>query len=207
MDNIIKSMAAHNSSISTPFGQKPLIYADYTASGRTSSLIEEALNNYVYPTYSNTHSDSSFCSIQTSHFREDARKIIKTATNCNEEDLVIFVGNGSTGAINLLVGLLEKGRGTVNESYCFKNRFGTYDCILCKIPFENRGLYEVHSHTKEHMDLIPKAKLNIPASEVCLFCAESEHNSSLLPWREVGYKVELIPLLKNGTLDLMALEE
>ncbi len=36
--------------------------------------------------------------LQTSRFREDARNIIRSAVGATEEDAVIFVGSGSTGA-------------------------------------------------------------------------------------------------------------
>ena len=48
------------------------------------------------PLYGNTHSDSSSSSIQTSYYREEARAYIKTSTNSNHDDLLIFTSNGAT---------------------------------------------------------------------------------------------------------------
>jgi selenocysteine lyase/cysteine desulfurase len=89
-----------------PFGQRPVTYADYTASGRSLSFLEDFLRDEVLPRYANTHSESSGTGLQTTRLREDARGTIRAAVNGDDDTLVIFVGSGSTGAINKLVGIL-----------------------------------------------------------------------------------------------------
>ena len=42
----------------TPFGNKKIIYADWTASGRMYSPIEDRLNQHIYPYVANTHTDT-----------------------------------------------------------------------------------------------------------------------------------------------------
>jgi selenocysteine lyase/cysteine desulfurase len=93
--------------VETPFGQRPLIYADYTASGRAYGPIEDFIRDRVLPYYANTHSDSSLTGRQTNHLREQARDIIREALNAGPEHAVIFCGTGATAAINKLVDLLE----------------------------------------------------------------------------------------------------
>ena len=43
----------------TPYGERRLTYADYTASGRMLSFIEAYMRDTVYPLYANTHTEAS----------------------------------------------------------------------------------------------------------------------------------------------------
>jgi selenocysteine lyase/cysteine desulfurase len=92
--------------LATPFGPRPLVYADYTASGRAFKPIEDFLQAQVLPFYANTHSESAFTGRQTHRFREEARNQIRAAVGAGPEHAVIFCGSGATGAINRLIDCL-----------------------------------------------------------------------------------------------------
>lgn len=93
--------------ITTPFGQRPLVYADYTASGRALTFIEDTIRRQVLPYYANTHSETSFTGAQTTQLREEARAEIRNAINGRKEHKVIFCGSGATSAINKLIDILD----------------------------------------------------------------------------------------------------
>ena len=90
-----------------PFGPRRVTYADYTASGRALSFVEDFIREVVLPLYANTHTESSGTGLQTTRFREEAREIIRAALGAGDEHAIIFVGSGSTAAINRLVDVLN----------------------------------------------------------------------------------------------------
>ena len=92
--------------IHTPFGEKPLVYADYTASGRSLAMIENFIRQQVLPYYANTHSETSFTGCQTGLLREQARQEIHRAVNAGSQDRVIFCGSGATAAIQKLIDIM-----------------------------------------------------------------------------------------------------
>ena len=106
IDKIRLSVIGADVAVDGPFGLRRVTYADYTASGRSLSFIEDYIRRAVLPLYANTHTETSGTGFQTTKFREEAREIIRGAVGGSQEHAVIFAGSGSTGAIDRLIGIL-----------------------------------------------------------------------------------------------------
>ncbi|MFC5369398.1 aminotransferase class V-fold PLP-dependent enzyme [Arcanobacterium bovis] len=104
--NIRRSVIGDGEPIESPYGVRPLIYADYTASGRSLTFIEDFIKDHVLPWYANTHTETSSTGAQTMQFRENSRSIISAALGGSADVSVIFTGAGATAAIDKLIGIL-----------------------------------------------------------------------------------------------------
>lgn len=92
------------------------------------------------------------------------------------------------------------------NNFCYSNRWGSYDCILCRMTFLNESQYNEHENTSTHKNNLEQcANINnsifkVYTSDVkeminnyivfepVIFLSIFEHNSNALPWRESGAK-------------------
>ncbi|MTH96157.1 aminotransferase class V-fold PLP-dependent enzyme [Roseibium sp. RKSG952] len=92
--------------IEGPFGPKPLIYADYVASGRALRQVEDFVMDNVLPFYANSHTEASYCGSYMTRLRENARAEIARCCGADDNYAVVFTGSGATAGLNRLVHLL-----------------------------------------------------------------------------------------------------
>jgi selenocysteine lyase/cysteine desulfurase len=142
LSSIRENVIGQYAPMDTPFGVRPLVYADYTASGRSLRSIEAQIQEQVLPWYANTHSETSFTGAQSTSLREQARRIIHSALNAGEDDRIIFCGSGATAAINRLIDILN-----LRLPHDLDQRYGFSE----QIPEHERpvvfvGPYEHHSN-------------------------------------------------------------
>ncbi|MFK7865318.1 MAG: aminotransferase class V-fold PLP-dependent enzyme [Pseudohongiellaceae bacterium] len=139
---IRESVIGDRQLLPTSFGKKPLVYADYTASGRSLAFIEDFISQQVLPFYANTHTETSFTGAQTTAYREKSRQAIRLAVNGTEEDQIIFCGAGATAAINKLIDIMNL---RLPADLCARHK------LLAQLPEGERpvvfiGSYEHHSN-------------------------------------------------------------
>eukprot|EP01084_Bolivina_argentea_P271098 461161_1 len=91
----------------SPFGARPVLYCDWTASGKNLRCVEKYISDEVKSLYANTHTTTSITGRQTTKFRTEARGIIlKSLKGDIEEDVVVFCGSGVTGCIYKLANII-----------------------------------------------------------------------------------------------------
>ncbi|HXV32440.1 MAG TPA: aminotransferase class V-fold PLP-dependent enzyme [Gaiellaceae bacterium] len=107
LERIRTSLIGDDLVLPGPFGPRRLVYADWAASGRALSFVEDTIRRDVLPLYANTHTEASATGRRTTALREDARRAVHRAVGGGPDDVVVFTGTGATGAIDRLLRILE----------------------------------------------------------------------------------------------------
>lgn len=82
-----------------PYGEKKIIYADWTASGRLYGPIEERIAKVMGGFVANTHTETSYTGKMMTKAYHEAKHIIKKHVNACGDDVLIPTGTGMTGAV------------------------------------------------------------------------------------------------------------
>ncbi|MDP4290526.1 MAG: aminotransferase class V-fold PLP-dependent enzyme [Bacteroidota bacterium] len=83
----------------TPYGEMPLIYADWIASGRLYRPIEDSLLKNFGPFVGNTHTETSETGTLMTKSYHLAHKLIKQHVNAGPDEVILTSGFGMTGVI------------------------------------------------------------------------------------------------------------
>ena len=90
-----------DSTFKTPFGERLMVYCDYTASGRCLRFVESYLQS-LQRVYANTHTEDDITGRSMSQLLHEAENAIKKSVNAGPQGRLIACGTGATGAIDKL---------------------------------------------------------------------------------------------------------
>ena len=167
----------------TPFGERLMVYADYTASGRCLDLVEKYLQN-LQRNYANTHTEDDISGRSMTHLLEQAEQAIKQSVNAGPDGRIICVGTGATGAIDKLQQIIG----------------------VALPPATRRNL------TAMLKDLLGEAADTrfaeyLKQRQPVVFVGPYEHHSNEISWRENLATVVEVNLDDEGGIDLGHLEQ
>jgi selenocysteine lyase/cysteine desulfurase len=90
-----------DSTFKTPFGERLMVYCDYTASGRCLRFVESYLQS-LQRVYANTHTEDDITGRSMSQLLHEAEEAIKKSVNAGPSGRIVACGTGATGAIDRL---------------------------------------------------------------------------------------------------------
>ena len=175
LDYIRSQIIGNDLVFDTPNGERNILYADYTASGRGVKFIEEKLQN-ILRSYANTHTEDDYSGKYLTQLFKDALKTIKKHVNAGEIGKVISVGSGSTGALKKLQEIIGIYIPPVTKERIFHSIERTG--IGCK-----------------------NIQQRIKTDQPVVFIGPYEHHTNELMWREAFVEVVVIGLDSHGRID------
>jgi len=117
-----KNTIGHHTKMTTPYGEKNIIYTDWIASGRLYLPIEKKIQESFGPWVANTHTETSETGTIMTKSYHWAQQIIKRHVNAGADDILISSGNGMTGVINKFQRILGlKTCGLLSKKKCIQN--------------------------------------------------------------------------------------
>ncbi len=169
-------------SFDTPFGQRMLVYCDYTASGRCLRFVEEYLMG-LQRHYANTHTEDDVTGRSMTQLLHEAESAIKNAVHAGQNGRLIAVGTGATSAIDKLQQIVGVAIPPATRQ------------LLTLLMEEHLGAASHESYARflrEH--------------EPVVFVGPYEHHSNEISWREGLAQVLEVELSPDGGVNLEHLE-
>lgn len=173
----------------SPYGEKKIIYTDWTASGRLYHPIEEKLLHDFGPFVANTHTETSITGSAMTVAYHKARSIIKSHVNASKEDVLITSGTGMTGVINKFQRILGL---KISENL---KKFAAIPEALKPIVFITH--MEHHSNQTSWLETIADVEI-IPCRESGLMCFES-FEKLLIQYKDRPIKIASVTACSNVT--------
>lgn len=170
------------------YGEKKIVYADWTASGRCYTPIEECLQQSLMPYLANTHTETTVTGTLMTRAYEEAKAIVKKHVNAGKEDILIFTGSGMTGAVNKLQRILGLRIPERIMDYVQKDKLPNVEDV-------KEDAVKIHEIFSNYLQLDEALK-------PIVFVTHMEHHSNQTTWLETIATVEIIGSDSNGNVDL-----
>lgn len=181
-DSLRSEIIGADAPVTTPYGERLMVYADYTASGRCLGFVEKYIQN-LQRIYANTHTEDDISGRSMTHLLEQAEQAIKNSVNAGPDGRIICVGSGATGAIDKLqqiIGVALPPATRENLTEMLKGAIGEdADTRLA-------------AYLEEHQPVV--------------FVGPYEHHSNEISWRQNLATVVEVNLDADGGVDLVHLE-
>jgi selenocysteine lyase/cysteine desulfurase len=182
-DYLRQQIVGVDSTFETPFGERLMVYCDYTASGRCLRFVESYLQS-LQRVYANTHTEDDITGRSMTQLLHEAEEAIKKSVNAGPSGRIIACGTGATGAI-------EKVQQIVGVALSPVTRHNI-DNIL-----DDSDL----GFGSESFEKLLRDKQPI------VFVGPYEHHSNEISWRESLATTVEVRLDASGYIDLGHLEE
>ena len=169
-----------DSTFETPFGQRLMVYCDYTASGRCLRFVESYLQS-LQRVYANTHTEDDITGRSMSQLLFEAEEAIKASVNAGPKGHIIACGTGATGAIDKLQQILG----------------------VALAPATRANLEKIMASND---DLAHAFRDAVGAEQPVVFVGPYEHHSNEISWRQCLAETAEVRLDQNGHVDLEHLE-
>ena len=181
-DFLRRELIGADALITTPFGERLMMYADYTASGRCLCFVENYLRR-LQRIYANSHTEDDISGRSMTQLLREAEASIKRSVNAGESGRIICVGSGATGAIDKLQQIIG-----VSLPPVTRQQLG----ILLGDALGPDNLDVFKRYLREHQPVV--------------FVGPYEHHSNEISWRENLATVVPVRLAQDGGIDLKHLE-
>ncbi|OCA83710.1 aminotransferase class V-fold PLP-dependent enzyme [Pseudobacillus wudalianchiensis] len=99
-DQFRKNIVGVEETFHGPYGEKKIVYFDWTASGRLFHPIEDRIIHTFGPYTANTHTEANITGITMTKAYKQALNLIKRHVNAKQTDVLVTEGSGATGVIN-----------------------------------------------------------------------------------------------------------
>jgi len=172
-----------DAAVTTPFGERLMVYADYTASGRCLGLVEKYIQN-LQRIYANTHTEDDISGRSMTQLLEQAEYAIKKSVNAGPEGRIICVGTGATGAIDKLQQIIGVALPPVTRQSLTR---------MMEDALGAQAQAKFSEYLHQHQPVV--------------FVGPYEHHSNEISWRENLATVVEVRLDGAGGIDLGHLEE